>query len=155
MTPKMAIGIWNDLPESLRNLSQNKIVFMDIYNPDDSYWSKLYENFTQSYATGGQEIIFWRYTEAHQINYVKHTYCHEIGHFIDYNTGGYSSSSYWLTAMKDDEKTSGQKYVTPYGKNSLSEDFADSIAEYVTNRKEFVSRFPERYKLIKELLKND
>ncbi len=104
MSPQMAISVWSDLPEPLIKLSQNKIVFLDICNPDDNYWGKLYENFTQSYATGGQEIIFWRYSETHQKNYVKHTYCHEIGHFIDDKAGGYSSGLEWLTAMKNDKK---------------------------------------------------
>lgn len=151
MTPNMAISVWNELPKSLRDLSQKKIVFLDIYNPDDDYWAVTYEKFTRSYATGGREIIFWRYDEAHLLYKLKHTYCHEIGHFIDGGEGIYSSSSAWLAAMKSDEKTSGQKYVTSYGKNSLSEDFADSVAEYFVNRKVFANTFLERFKLLKEV----
>ena len=56
--------------------------------------------------------------------------------------------------MKNDTKKSGIEYVTPYGKNSSAEDFADSVAEYFTNKDIFVARFPERAALLKEIFKN-
>ncbi len=156
MTPNMAIGVWQELPAKLRAMSQNRIAFLDIYNPDDEYWivMKGYKNFEHAYATSGEEIIFWIYEKTHQENYLERTYCHEIAHFIDGNAGRYSSKGAWLIAMKSDELKSRRKSVTKYSENSASEDFADSVAEYFVNRTAFVDSFPARTKLLKEIFEN-
>lgn len=50
-------------------------------------------------------------------------------------------------------KTSGKKSYREYGENSELEDFADSVGYYVTKHDEFAKLFPERTKLLDEILK--
>ena len=74
MTPEQAIECWQKVPEAIRKKAQKEIVFVDYYNPADSYWKKLYKNFDHSYATGGSQIAFYRYDYAHDMDYVVRTY---------------------------------------------------------------------------------
>ena len=85
MTPEQAISCWQKVPEEVKKKAQKNIEFVDYYNPDDSYWKRVYKNFTHSYATGGDKITFYRYDRPHDSDYVVRTYCHEAGHYIDTN----------------------------------------------------------------------
>lgn len=156
MTPEKAIELWHKVPEAIRKKSQKTIEFVDYYNPRDSHWKKVYKNFTQSYATGGSEITFYRWDYPHDEGYVIRTYCHEGGHFIDQsmqNSSGvwYSDDSEWTQAMTDDKIKSGKKSVTTYGENSNHEDFAESCAEYIKDAAMFKKTFPHRAKLLQKI----
>lgn len=157
MTPENAIKTWYKVPENIRNKAQKTIQFVDYYNPMDSYWKKQYKNFGHSYATGGDTITFYRYEKPHDLDYVVRTYCHEAGHYMDINNGvgnvKYSSGAKWTKAIKDYEVISGNSSVTTYGKNAPTEDFAESIAEYISNPKTFEQNYPNRAELIKQILK--
>ena len=158
MTPEKAMELWQRVPLEVRGKAQRKIQFVDYYNPQDSYWRKVYKNFPHSYATGGTDITFYRYEYAHDEDYVVKTYCHEAGHFIDMSLGTSKNPRFcegadWTNAMKNDIVISGKKSPTTYGENSNSEDFAESIAEYVTDTKGFEMQFPNRAKLLKSILK--
>lgn len=147
MTPEQAIRCWNQVPSEIRNKAQKTIEFVDYYNPADSYWRKKYKNFPHSYATGGNTITFYRYDFPHDDDYVVRTYCHEAGHFIDLNkgtAGKFSSESLWTNAMNYDIIISGKKSCTTYGENSASEDFAESMAEYIRDKTGFEKNFPNR-----------
>lgn len=157
MTPEQAVECWGKVPEVIRKKAQKEIVFVDYYNPADSYWKKHYKNFTHSYATGGNTITFYRYDYPHDMDYVVRTYCHEAGHYIDLtnsvNNVRFSEQLAWTNAMKDDKLVSGKDSPTTYGKNSLAEDFAESVAEYQKNHIGFAKDFPERTKLLVQILK--
>lgn len=157
MTPEQAIRCWNQVPAEIRSKAQKTIEFVDYYNPADSYWRKKYKNFPHSYATGGNTITFYRYDYPHQDDYVIRTYCHEVSHLIDttISTQGnrFSSESLWTKAMKDDTIISGKKSPTTYGENSSTEDFAESVAEFVKDETSFTSQFPNRAKIIKSIIK--
>ena len=157
MTPDKAVELWYKVPESIRIKAQKTIEFVDYYNPQDSYWKKKYKNFTHSYATGGDTITFYRYDRLHNDDYVIRTYCHESGHYIDkslsVNGIRYAESSEWTKAMTDDKMVSGSKSVTTYGENSNVEDFAESVAEYIRDNSTFIKKFPNRAKLIEQILK--
>jgi len=157
MTPEMAISLWAKVPENIRKQAQKTIQFVDYYNPQDSYWRKKYKGFTHSYATGGQTITFWRYNYDHDEDYVVRTYCHEAGHFIDKNKASFfdrfSKDANWTKAMVDDIMVSGKKSCTKYGENSNTEDFAESVAEYVKDRASFKKDFPNRTAILDVLLK--
>lgn len=157
MTPDMAISLYQKVPQKLRVLGQKTIQFVDYYNPQDAYWKRRYKNFTHSYATGGKDITFYRYDKAHNADYVVRTYCHEIGHKIDKDMGGgvnrYSDGKEWADAMAADKKHSRKKSPTTYGKNSPTEDFAESITEYIKNQNDFETNFPNRANIIKNILK--
>lgn len=153
MTPEQAISCWQKVPEEVKKKAQKNIEFVDYYNPDDSYWKRVYKNFTHSYATGGDKITFYRYDRPHDSDYVVRTYCHEAGHYIDTNLsvsgGRFSEEKEWKKAIAEDKKLSGSKSPTAYGENSPAEDFAESIAEYAQNAKEFSKKFPNRASILK------
>ena len=152
MTPEKAVELWSKVPEKLRNMGQKQIIFQDVHNPQDKYWRKRYKKFRGSYATGGDDINFWRYDYPHNDDYVVRTYCHEIGHKVDtdnsVNGTRFSEHTWWTDAMAEDKKVSGQKSVTVYGENANSEDFAESMAEFVKDPDAFRKKFPNRAKII-------
>ena len=152
MTPEKAVELWSKVPEKLRNIGQKQIIFQDVHNPQDKYWRKRYKKFRGSYATGGDDINFWRYDYPHNDDYVVRTYCHEIGHKVDtdnsVNGTRFSEYTWWTDAMAEDKKVSGQKSVTVYGENANSEDFAESMAEFVKDQDAFRKKFPNRAKII-------
>lgn len=152
MTPEKAVELWGKVPEKLRDMGQKQIIFQDVHNPQDKYWRKRYKKFRGSYATGGDGINFWRYDHPHNDDYVVRTYCHEIGHKVDtdnsVNGTRFSEYTWWTDAMAEDKKVSGQKSVTVYGENANSEDFAESVAEFVKNPDVFRKMFPNRAKII-------
>lgn len=152
MTPEKAVELWSKVPENLRDMGQKQIIFQDVHNPQDKYWRKRYKKFRGSYATGGDDINFWRYDYPHNDDYVVRTYCHEIGHKVDtdnsVNGTRFSEYTWWTDAMAEDKKVSGQKSVTVYGENANSEDFAESMAEFVKDPDAFRKKFPNRAKII-------
>lgn len=152
MTPEKAVELWSKVPEKLRNMGQKQIIFQDVHNPQDKYWRKRYKKSRGSYATGGDDINFWRYDYPHNDDYVVRTYCHEIGHKVDtdnsVNGTRFSEYTWWTDAMAEDKKVSGQKSVTVYGENANSEDFAESMAEFVKDPDAFRKKFPNRAKII-------
>ena len=152
MTPEKAIELYGKVPVQLRKLGQRKIVFHDMYNPYDNYWRSVYKNFTNSYATGGDVIDFWRYDFPHNDYYVVRTYCHEIAHKIDIDRGITVPGGAWEQAIQSDMLFSRKKSVTDYGENSPIEDFAESVAEYVNDVNAFKKLFPERAKILKSIL---
>lgn len=152
MTPEKAVDLWSKVPKKLRDMGQKQIIFQDVHNPQDKYWRKRYKKFRGSYATGGDDINFWRYDYPHNDDYVVRTYCHEIGHKVDtdnsVNGTRFSEYTWWTDAMAEDKKVSGQKSVTVYGENANSEDFAESMAEFVKDPDAFRKKFPNRAKII-------
>jgi len=74
---------------------------------------------------------------------IAHTWAHELrkNKVIDYSYTDFEK------AVKTDKNI-----VTNYSKNSLSEDFADSIAFYFADTKAFSKKFPARANYIKNLL---
>lgn len=155
MTPEQAIALWSQVPADIRRQAQKTIQFVDYYNPQDSYWKKMYKNFGHSYATGGQTITFYRHDYPHNDAYVISTYCHEAGHFIDTNqgtNGRFSSEALWTKAMADDIVVSGKKSCTAYGENSATEDFAESVAEYVKDKTGFEKNFPNRAAILATII---
>lgn len=152
ITPEKSLELWSKVPKKLRDMGQKQIIFQDVHNPQDKYWRKQYKKFRGSYATGGDDINFWRYDYPHNDDYVVRTYCHEIGHKVDtdnsVNGTRFSEYTWWTDAMAEDKKVSGQKSVTVYGENANSEDFAESMAEFVKDPDAFRKKFPNRAKII-------
>ena len=50
--------------------------------------------------------------------------------------------------MAEDAMLSGKKSVTAYGENANSEDFAESMAEFVKDPDAFRKTFPNRARII-------
>ena len=158
LTPQELLDAYNKVPDEIRSKGQKLIIVQDVYNPQDSYWRKTYKNFSHSYATGGDDITFWRHDYAHDPDYLVRSITHEMGHYIDYTVNvpqGQARTSLgpdWATAMAADHNTSGKKSPTRYGENSPVEDFAESVAELSQNMQSFKVDFPERYKILENIL---
>ena len=158
LSPDDAIATWYRVPENIRQKIQKVVEIVDYYNPQDAVWRKRYKNFTHSYATGGNKITLWR-SSYHDLSYLAETYCHEGGHYIDFTLPGtsrtnrYCMQSEWQNAMANDLKTSGKKSCSKYGENSPVEDFAESVEHYTFNAARFTALFPERSKLLANILK--
>ncbi len=148
MTPEQAISNWQRVPQSIRRQAQKTVEVVDYYNPADSHWRKVYKNFTGSYATGGDKITFYRHDTPHNDGWIVRTYCHEAGHFIDTNLATskrrFSEENAWVKAMADDMAVSGKASCTTYGENANTEDFAESVAEYIKDKTAFTKDFPNR-----------
>jgi len=156
MTPEQAVEAWKRVPKAIQQRAQKEIEFVDYENPSDSYWRSVYKNFTRSYATGGDKITFYRYDDPHDMDYLVRSYCHEAGHYIDkqnpVNGVRFCENSDWTKAMADDMITSKKASITDYGENSPSEDFAESVAEFVEDPTGFEKLMPGRAALLKKLL---
>ena len=74
---------------------------------------------------------------------IAHTWAHELrkDKVIDYSYTNFGK------AVKEDNN-----FVTNYSKNSLSEDFADSIALYLADTNSFTKKFPARADYISNLI---
>ena len=156
MTIEQAISAWQKVPQRIRKQAQKTIEFVDYSNPQDAYWRKHYKNFRRSYATGGDKITFYKYSHAHDTNYVIRTYCHEAGHYIDKQlaTSGarFSQEPLWAKAMSEDKLISKKKSCTKYGENSPVEDFAESVAEYSKDKITFTTLFPNRAAILSKII---
>lgn len=154
-TPELMIDRYYQLPKEFRTQMQDVIHVLDYRNPQDSHWEVTYnmKNF-RSYATGGTEISFYAYTN-HSKNYMIKTFAHEGAHYIDLyrpNAAHISSSERWAKAKIDDLKEHGLEAPTDYAKVANVEDFAESVAEFITNREFMEIQFPHRTTIIKEVL---
>lgn len=54
--------------------------------------------------------------------------------------------------MADDIVVSGKKSCTAYGENSATEDFAESVAEYVKDKRGFEKNFPNRAAILATII---
>ena len=144
------------LPEKLRERIK-EVRILDIYCPADEKWIEAYPGFTHAYATAEEYIItFWRNNrEALPEGRLQEILLHECGHLLDILYSGVSSRSKWLKAIEEDTKIHGLP-VNEYAKNSPEEDFAESIMIYYTyGSKALAKYYPNRHKILKELLKDD
>ena len=65
-----------------------------------------------------------------------------------------SDGADYSKAIAEDFKVCNEMWASSYGASSQSvhEDFADSVAEFVENPVSFRKKFPNRYKYIEEVL---
>ena len=139
------------MPDYLKRFAQKEIEFVDYYNSQDSYWKQIYKNFTCSFATSGEKITFYRNNEFLTTdNQVFFALCHEIGHNFDKQLSQ-TTTSYkeWEDIINQD----GGNRVSKYAENHIREDFADSVALYVTNLEDFKKDFPNRFNFMEKWLK--
>ena len=156
LTPEALIDQYYQMPKEVRERGQKVINVVDRYNPDDAYWRKTYKGFTHSYATGGEQITFYRWDYEHDKDYLLFTLEHESGHLIDQTAGSggvwFSDMQEWTDAMAKDKAVSGLDSFRSYGTNSHHEDFADSVGYYFTKHEEFARKMPNRAALIERVL---
>ena len=159
-TPYQIAEAIEQLPNKLQ-ASIKEVHLADFENPDDGYWKKVYKDFTNSFATGGDGVVtFYRNTASEaagsvgEVTTARNTLYHETGHNIDRMMHSVSGRKRWSEAMSLDQKKSNLASPTVYGENSASEDFAESMEWYHLDRGWFKKMFPNRYKILKEILDN-
>ena len=143
--------------EVLDNSGKSGIVVAD---NNTTAQAPISQSYVDALHSGGSKITIDR-SSYHNLNDLAETYCHEGGHYIDFNLPGtrnvkgwrYSEQQQWQSAMAKDLQTSGKKSWREYGENSPLEDFTDSIAFDTFAHAQFVAAFPERSKLLANLLK--
>lgn len=132
-----------------KNLSKG-VIFTDSSHPLDEFYRKQYRNFPRGAMYSGDPITVHSDYKGRDKQFT-FSICHEIGHHIDVKVGWrYDSKqqTVWRKAQKDDNK-----FYRDYGKNSPTEDFADSVSLYVNNGRDWFKRnFPHRAALLEEIL---
>ena len=87
----------------------------------------------------------------------KHIIYHEFAHVLGNKLMQYKIIDYHYTEYQEYVKLDNN-YVTKYSKeyiiekDNYSEDFADSIAQYLINKEKFILKYPNRAKYILQLL---
>lgn len=160
------------LPKVLA-INIKEIELLDYSNINDKYWEKAHKikNF-RSYASGSDNKICFYANDHFSIE--KSTkklfpaLAHEAAHILDEKISSQknrmSNSQEWIDIMKFDLafKKSGkftEKYIdygiycTEYSRSSSSyvEDFAEAIAQYVTDKERFIKEYPNRSIKIEQL----
>lgn len=126
--------------------SVQSITFTSQKNEKDRYWEKEYNmpGF-RSGATGGRgEIVVYNNRPL-----PRETYNHEAGHNLANRLWGDNKppkdSSYGIAQTKE-------RPVTGYGAKSPSEDFADAVSLYVTQKGNLRHEFPLKFKALEDIL---
>jgi hypothetical protein len=129
-------------------------------NPDDAYWEKVYGTpGFRSYMTAGKEGVVNIYptSSAQSQTVLENSMVHETGHALSKLKWGDDLNDPRWQPWKDAVAKDG---IVPsrYGKNSLNEDFAETLVIYMNVKgtpaeAEMRALMPERFKLIDELLK--
>lgn len=113
-------------------------------HPLDDYFKKVYKGFKSGYMYSSDPVtIHGRSTWE----YFKESICHETGHHIDKRLQNVSSMTKWLQAQKADGN-----YYRPYSRQAPTEDFADTVAQYVKDKEKCRKQFPHRTALLEKLL---
>ncbi len=144
------------LPEKLR-LQLKEVVLLDGFDPTDVVAKYKYRGFENSpfFSAGASDgSIITLIPTVFDFG----TLVHEIGHNIDSTLGSQdsgwwtNSESEWSNAKKADMELSGEESVTEYGKQSLREDFAESLKLYIKDAEDFRKKFPNRARILEEIV---
>lgn len=124
------IDMVGSLPKNLKD-SINEVNLYDCYNPADYHWDAkyskpLYGYFVSAASGGAGKINLW----AGSLWQSKGTISHEAGHCF-WGSLSQRMKNEFMKACKADYKKTGKANITEYGKNSIGEEFAESVAAYV------------------------
>ncbi len=144
-------------PESLRLV--RSVSVNPGQNPDDARWALQYRdpNF-RSYMTADEngQISIYPTTDPLSQTVVDTTFIHETGHTLSLIQWGKPSTDKrwngWKAAIEKDKL-----HVSGYGRASISEDFSESLALYMTYRRrpemaELRKIYPNRFKILDGLI---
>lgn len=146
------------LPDSSRRLIR-QVNVDGKRNPADAYWEKVYNTpGFRSYMTAGAAGVVDIYPTVHRQTQAScdASLIHETGHILSgQKWGNWQSSAQW--ADWDAAVRSDGLAPSGYAKNSKTEDFSESLTLYqlfasTPSGAEFRAMFPERYRIIDELL---
>ncbi len=156
-----ASEVLHGFPEFLRKPIE-RVSFYPMECPADSYWRIEYQNNKhRSAATDGGQTSFWECTKGMSQDEFKIYMSHEAGHALDSRSrlNGISCSQEWVNAIKADIDLASagrgkvQFFPTAYAATNHSEDFAESIMLFITDRQKLKGIAPNRERFLHELTK--
>lgn len=157
------------LPKTLAG-NVKEIQLVDYRNALDKYIEEKFKmKDFRSYAIGVDEKICFYANNQYTNRYNKTLFeilIHESAHNLDVAVSSeerkLSNSTEWYKIVQKDFKFKNNKlyakdygrYCSAYGLESKSstEDFAEAVVSYVTNKEQFTKEYPNRSKKINELL---
>jgi flavodoxin len=161
ISPKSASETFHSLPRFLIK-DMDRVSFYNMACPVDDYWKVEYRNPNHtSAATDGGRTSFWETTKGMSDEHYKRLMVHEAAHWLDtrYSPYKYSSSARWAEAVNADielakaNRGGVQMYPTDYAKTNLKEDFAESMAFFLTDRRKLKDIAPNRERYLHNLTK--
>lgn len=161
ISPKAASETFNSLPRFLTK-DMDRVSFYNMACPIDDYWKVEYRNPNHtSAATDGGQTSFWAISKGMSGETFKRTMAHEAAHWLDtrYSPYKYSSSARWAETVNADielakaNRGGVQMYPTDYAKTNLKEDFAESMALFLTDRRKLKDIAPNRERYLHNLTK--
>lgn len=161
ISPKAASETFNSLPRFLTQ-DMDRVSFYNMACPVDDYWKVEYRNPNHtSAATDGGRTSFWETTKGMSDEQYKRYMAHEAAHWLDtrYGRNKWSHSKDWNDAVKADielakaNRGGVQMYPTDYAKTNLNEDFAESMAMFLTDRRKLKEIAPNRERYLHDLSK--
>jgi hypothetical protein len=161
ISPKAASETFNSLPRFLTK-DMDRVSFYNMACPVDDYWKVEYRNPNHtSAATDGGQTSFWETTKGMSDEQYKRLMAHEATHWLDtrYGRNKWSHSKDWGDAVLADielakaNRGRAQMYPTEYAKTNLKEDFAESMAMFLTDRRKLKEIAPNRERYLHDLSK--
>ena len=161
ISPKSASETFHSLPRFLID-GMDRVSFYNMACPIDDYWKVEYRNPNHtSAATDGGQTSFWAISKGMSGETFKRTMAHEAAHWLDtrYSPYKYSSSTGWAEAVNADITIAKQgrgnvkMYPTDYAKTNLKEDFAESMALFLADRRKLKDIAPNRERYLHNLTK--
>lgn len=159
--------MYKDLPE---NMKLAKSIILSNQKPTNNVFESLGGYVLEE--PGNNAIFQFRNTLSES----KRVFIHETAHLLEKDFGYFISNSraYASAFYKDKQRLTDlgyeleDTYVTQYAHNFteraltggygdyriFSEDFAESLSYYITNKEAFTKKFPEKAKFLEKVLKN-
>lgn len=160
ISPKSASETFHSLPRFLIK-DMDRVSFYNMACPVDAFWKVEYQPNHISAATDGGQTSFWEITKGMSDEQFKRYMAHEAAHWLDtrYGVNKWSLGKDWADAVLADielakaNRGRAQMYPTEYAKTNLKEDFAESMAMFLTDRRKLKEIAPNRERYLHNLTK--
>lgn len=160
ISPKSASETFHSLPRFLIK-DMDRVSFYNMACPADAFWQVEYQPNHISAATDGGQTSFWEITKGMSDEQFKRYMAHEAAHWLDtrYGVNRWSFGKDWGDAVLADielakaNRGRAQMYPTEYAKTNLKEDFAESMAMFLTDRRKLKEIAPNRERYLHNLTK--
>lgn len=156
VTYRQAVNCFYRVIAPIRKFSQKQICFVDYKNPEEEFWFQQYNVRGENFSNGDDKQITIFENNGFSDDDLTDIFAHEIGHRIDIIKGNgkekLSLSENYRRAILLDFKELGVNAPTRYGQINQEEDFAESIMLFNTRKSWMEKCFPNRTKLIREIL---
>ena len=144
---------YHSMPDALKK-NCKEIVLMPEASAKDAELSKQYGKSVHTeaaYDHAEKRIMGYPDNRGQQRAIAPDFMAHELAHAVD---KGHSKSDLWHKATAKEGFSSQYAtdfyYLNEKAKNALKEDFADSVKSYVTDRENFMQKFPSKYEYLEK-----